>query len=691
MLKTLTKFSLRVEILITFLIVATIPLLLLSGLSSSKSTSALEDSIYQKLNAVQATKKKEILNQFKVFERDVNSLAKSQQVISAIFMIDAYVDNCADSYKKNNTFPLDHAQYYTVHRQAATFLSEFILTFGYDDFLLINKEAQVSLTSMGIKKNVFDLATKEYEEYINAAKDKDLTSNLKNGPLMNSGLAKVWKKVIKTKKTSFQDFSYYEPDNKQVLFVGAPIFEQGSDQIINVVVLKITSERFDKMMDERTGMGKSGIFLLLGKTDEGKVVYRNNISLTIEDTTENYQVGKKAEEQYLIDAFSSKETHSGIHENSKGKEVLVASMPISHNGIEWEMVAKISAGEALQAVNTLSMWMLIITVAGIIVIIAAIYVFTQYLDNNLHLIINKLRRTVEEVNNAASGIAAVSSQLAEGSSQQAAAIQETSAELKELESLSQKSASDSQETNRRAVETSSTAQKGSDVVADLVIAMENIVEGGNKITNVAKEIENVAFQTNLLALNAAVEAARAGEAGAGFAVVSEEVRNLAQRVKESAQTTTDIVEKNKRLADEGITKVTNTKESLDDILSSTEKVAALINGIAMASDSQAKGVDHIEKAISEMNNVVQSNSANAEEASSASEELSAQAASMKYMVEEFSVFIDGEKARQNGFNENMNIYEETTQAPSPKPKKPQQLKASEKDDIFNPDFDDLDF
>ena len=138
--------------------------------------------------------------------------------------------------------------------------------------------------------------------------------------------------------------------------------------------------------------------------------------------------------------------------------------------------------------------------------------------------------------------------------------------------------------------------------------------------------------------------------------------------------------------------MTNTKESLDDILSSTEKVAALINGIAMASDNQAKGVDQIEKAISEMNNVVQTNSANAEEASSASEELSAQASSLKYMVDEFSVFIDGEKAGQKGFSENRNIYEETTPAPSAKPKTPPQLKASEKhDDLFNPDFDDLDF
>ena len=111
----------------------------------------------------------------------------------------------------------------------------------------------------------------------------------------------------------------------------------------------------------------------------------------------------------------------------------------------------------------------------------------------------------------------------------------------------------------------------------------------------------------------------------------------------------------------------------------------------MASDNQAKGVDQIEKAISEMNNVVHANSANAEEASSASEELSAQASSLKYMVGEFSVFIDGEKTRQEDFIKSSNNFEEKTLSHSSPQRTLPRLKASEKEDLFNPDFDDLDF
>ncbi len=693
MLKSISKYPLRIEILVIFLLVATIPLLVLSGLSSRKSTSALEDSIYEKLNAVQAAKKTEIKDLFEIFTRDVNSLAKSEQVMSALYVFMEYVDSCADIYKKDDgTYPMDPDQYQVVHRQGASFLGEFIQTFGYDDAVMINENAQVFFTSLRIKGSVFDFPTADYYKLIDEAKEKELSFNLSNGPLADTGLAKVWKKVIKTKEVAFQDFSFYKPDNKNVLFVGAPMFEQGSDRIINVIVLKILPERFDRMMKERTGMGKTGIFLLLGKTEDGVVGFRNNITLKTEEVTETYKIGEKAEETYFTEAFTSKGNQKGIYEDSKGNDILVASMPIGLEGVDWDIVAKINADEALQAVNTLNVWMQIVTVIGIVIILIVVLLFTRYIDTNLHLIVSRLQRTVEEVDGAAGGMASASSQLAEGSSEQAASIEETSAELKELDTLSQKNAGDSKETNKMAVDTSESAKKGSTVVAELVSAMENIVDGGNKIAGVAKDIENVAFQTNLLALNAAVEAARAGEAGAGFAVVSEEVRNLAQRVKESAQATTNIVETNKRLADEGINKVNNTKESLDEILSSIEKVAALVSGISMASDNQARGVDQIEKAISQMNRVVQSNSANAEETSSASEELSAQAASMKSLVEEFMVFIDGEKARQQDVVENMNEYEvKPPSSPPSKKSAPQLTTSTEDNELFDSDIDDLDF
>ena len=658
MLKTISKFPLRVELLAIFLLVATIPLLVLSGLSSRKSTRALEEAIYEKLNAVQAAKKNEILELYKTIERDINSLATSQQVMSSIFMFDDYLETRSAIFKKDDgSFPLDPDQYPTVHRQPASFLLEFIQTFGYDDAVLINNKAQVYFTTLRIEGNIFDLPTEDYNKLVNEAKDKELTLNLEREPLKDTGLAKVWKKVLETKKKAYQDISFYEPDNRKVLFVGAPIFEEGGDNIINVIVLKILSERFDAIMKERTGMGKTGIFLLLGKSETGEIGFRNNISLKTDTGIEKYVNGEKAEEKYFSAVFTETENQRGIYEDSSGEEVLVTAMPIGQKGVNWNIVAKINTKEALAAVKTLNLWMNVITVIAVIVILVVVYLFTRYIDNNLHLIVNRLKRTVEEIDGAANGMASASNQLAEGASQQAASIQDTSDELKELDSLSQKNAGDSKETNTMATTTSESAKKGSHVVEELVVAMENIVEGGNKIAGVAKSIENVAFQTNLLALNAAVEAARAGEAGAGFAVVSEEVRNLAQRVKESAQATTTIVETNKKLADEGISKVNNTKEALEEIITSVEKVAALINGISMASEDQAKGVDQIEKAISQMNNVVQANSANAEETSSASEQLSAQAASMKTLVEEFMVFIDGEKARRQDLSENMSKYE----------------------------------
>jgi methyl-accepting chemotaxis protein len=171
--------------------------------------------------------------------------------------------------------------------------------------------------------------------------------------------------------------------------------------------------------------------------------------------------------------------------------------------------------------------------------------------------------------------------------------------------------------------------------------MSRLTEASDETVRIIKTIDEIAFQTNLLALNAAVEAARAGEAGAGFAVVAEEVRNLAMRATEAARHTQSIIEGSLQNVREGSELVKATDEAFGQVEESSRKVSGLVGEIAQASSEQAQGLGQINLALGEMDKVTQQVAANAEEGSAAAEELSGQAANLLEMVEGLEVLVRG--------------------------------------------------
>jgi methyl-accepting chemotaxis protein len=184
-------------------------------------------------------------------------------------------------------------------------------------------------------------------------------------------------------------------------------------------------------------------------------------------------------------------------------------------------------------------------------------------------------------------------------------------------------------------------EKAERSVQGLTASMQEISKASEETSKIIKTIDEIAFQTNLLALNAAVEAARAGEAGAGFAVVAEEVRNLAMRAADAAKNTAALIEGTVKKIKAGSQTVAETSEAFSAVSGQNATMSELVAEIAAASGEQSQGITQVSTAVSEIDKVTQQNAANAEESASAAEEMSAQAEQMKAMVNELVVMVEG--------------------------------------------------
>ncbi len=268
-------------------------------------------------------------------------------------------------------------------------------------------------------------------------------------------------------------------------------------------------------------------------------------------------------------------------------------------------------------------------------------ILTRGITKPINFVAEALNENAAQVASASEQLSATSQQLAEGSSEQAASIEETSSTLEEASSMIQQNSENTKQAAVLAGQAKASADKGNAEMRDMMESMEEIKKSSDQIAKIIKVIDDIAFQTNILALNAAVEAARAGDAGMGFAVVAEEVRNLAQRSAQAAKDTAAIIERNIDMSEQGVSISKMVAESLGEITLQSKKVNELMDEIAAASQEQTQGMMQINKAIAQMEKVTQQNAANAEESASASEELSAQAVSMKDVVGQLIKLVKG--------------------------------------------------
>jgi methyl-accepting chemotaxis protein len=251
-------------------------------------------------------------------------------------------------------------------------------------------------------------------------------------------------------------------------------------------------------------------------------------------------------------------------------------------------------------------------------------------------VVVKIRASSREVSSASAEIAASTTDLSQRTEEQAASLEETSASMEEMSATVKKNADDAQQANQSAGATRDVADRGGQVVAKAVEAMARIEESSRKISDIIGVIDEIARQTNLLALNAAVEAARAGEAGRGFAVVASEVRSLAQRSSQAAKDIKDLITNSNSQVKDGVDLVNKAGTALNEIVESIKKVAVVISDIAAASAEQATGIEQVNKALTQMDEVTQQNSALVEENAATAKTLEQQS---KAMSDEVGVFV----------------------------------------------------
>lgn len=252
-------------------------------------------------------------------------------------------------------------------------------------------------------------------------------------------------------------------------------------------------------------------------------------------------------------------------------------------------------------------------------------------------IISQIKDATDCINRAAKEIAAGNNDLSHRTEEQAASLEQTAASMEELTSTVQQNTENAKHASQLAVDASDIASKGVAVVDQVVTTMDGINESSRKIVNIISVIDDIAFQTNILALNAAVEAARAGEQGKGFAVVATEVRNLAQRAASAAGEIKKLIDDSVEKVSGGSKLVDQAGQTMEEILKSIRDVTAIMSEISTASIEQTSGIEQVNQAIAQMDNVTQQNAALVEQAAAAAESLEEQVQNLSVTVGGFKV------------------------------------------------------
>ncbi|KJZ11516.1 chemotaxis protein [Marinomonas sp. S3726] len=588
--------KLKNKIMLAFLAIGLLPLAFFGYLSLHLATVSLEEEAFKKLEAVREIKETQIEEYFEQREADIVMLEHA--VESLIFK---------DTHSKADEIKAAEAN--------QGYFDHFIKAYGYDDLLLIKPDGDV---------------------FYSVEKLSDYQTNLITGPFSRTGLGRIFSKTLPETKhnvTHIEDFSPYPANNnKPEAFISAPILVHG--KLDSVLVLKLSIDHINELMQQRGGMGETGESYLVGsdhkmRSDSFLDPINHTVAASFAGT-----VAKNGVNSDAVNAALAGETDSKIVIDYNGNPVLSAYAPLKLNDLKWVLLAEIDEAEALIPVVELrNIMLIVIAITALIVVFIAmnmarsitrpiggepdkiskiahlisegnltskfdqatqhsgIYGSMQKMNKQLNMMIGNINQMSHSLASGASQSSVASEQVNVSLLEQQASIESVSTAMNEMSVTIQDVSSNAQhvaESSLSAKNASAQAKnqvtKTIDTIASLSSELGNakasiqtVDSKSQEIGAILEVIRGIADQTNLLALNAAIEAARAGDQGRGFSVVADEVRQLAQKT----QLSTSDIENMINLLQEDVKQVVNVINRSNDIaersVAETQETEASIN------------------------------------------------------------------------------------------------------------------